>query len=260
MANKIALLLLAGIVISATGAGAALGLYVSGSGPFADAGGDETGDAATPTVTAAGGESSSDEEGTGNSEGTATPTVTPTGAEGPIWTETGTPTVTPTPETIPADSFNETRIASFVVAEIDERRAEQGRNGLRSLPELGRMATNHSRRMSEQGYVSHDAGGYTTEERYRRNDLHSRCQMPDDTNTGIREGSKIETVAKVSAGSELGGRLNRDDREVAVDAVGTWFNRSAEREKLINRNADTVGVGVVVTADNRAYITVDLCT
>lgn len=259
MANKIALLLLAAIVVTATGTGAALGLYISGSGPFADsdAGGD-AGPTPTPTVTpASGGE---DTGGRGTADGDRTADPTPTDTAGPMWTATATPTVSPTPATVPPDEFNETRIASLVVAEINERRAERGTDGLRTLPEVARMATNHSRRMSDQGYVSHAAGGFTTEERYRRNDLHDRCRMPDDTNTGIREGSDIETVDKVSAGGEFDGRLNRDERAVAADAVRNWFAQSTEREKLLNRNAGSLGVGVVVTADNHAYITVDLCT
>lgn len=257
MADKIALLLLAGIVISATGAGAALGLYVSESGPFADAGDAGTGDAATPTVTAASegsADGSEEEGGSGDAGGTASQPATPTATEGPI------PTGTPPAETAAADSFSETRIASLVAEAVNDRRVERDLEKLRRDDELTWMATNHSHRMTEQRYVSHSAGGFTTEERYRRNDLYDRCTIPDDSNTGVRDGSDIETLDKVSAGTEFDGRLNSDERAVAMDAVENWFNQSEERRKLTNRNAGSLGVGVVVTTDNRAYITVDLCT
>lgn len=258
MANKIALLLLAAIVVTATGAGAALGLYVSGSGSLADLGGGGGGDGggdATPTPATDGGDAES-----GGDRTTTTTATTPTESatdESVSWTDT--PAATPTPETVPPESFDESNIETLVVEEINERRAELGKDSLRALPEIDRMAGNHSRRMAAQRYASHAAGGYTTEERYRRNDLHDRCRMADDTNTGIQGGSAIETVTKVSAGSELNGRNNRDDRAVAVDAVENWFDEPAKREKLLNRNAGTLGVAVVVTERNRAYVTVDLC-
>jgi len=264
MANKIALLLLAAIIVTATGAGAALGIYVSGSGSLADLAGGGDGDQATPTPAPDGGNA-----GGGGDQATATPaptatptpTPTPTPTENPaVWTDTPTPTATPTPETVPPESFDESNIEALVADEINDRRAEIGKDSLRTLPEIDRMAANHSRRMAAQRYASHAAGGYTTEERYRRNDLQDRCRMPDDTNTGIRDGSDIETVTKVSAGSELDGRNNRDDSEVASAAVENWFAQEAEREKLVNRNAETLGIGVVVTGENRAYVTVDLCS
>jgi uncharacterized protein YkwD len=255
MANRTALLLLAAIVVTATGAGAVLGLYVSGWGPFTDAGGaDGDGGTATPTATDASGESTDGNDGPGDAEATAGP-ATPTGTEGVAMTSTPTPL-----ETVAADSFNETRIALLVAAEINDRRDERGLWTLRHDDTLSRMATNHSRRMNEQGYVSHAAGGFTTEDRYRRNDLSDRCGIPDDSNTGLREGSEIETLDEVSAEAAFGGRLNRDERGVAADAVESWFNRTEERRKLTDRNAGSVGTGVVVTAANRAYITVDLCT
>lgn len=256
MANKIALLLLAAIVVTATGAGAALGLYVSGSGSLADlGGGDDGGGDATPTPATDGGDAGSGGDRTPTPT-TTTPTESATD-ESVSWTDT--PASTATPETVPPESFNESNIEALVVEAINERRAELGKDSLRALPEIDRMAGNHSRRMAAQRYASHAAGGYTAEGRYRRNDLHDRCRMADDTNTGIQDGSAIETVTKVSAGSELNGRNNRDDRAVAVDAVENWFDEAAEREKLVNRNAGTLGVAVVVTERNRAYVTVDLC-
>lgn len=252
MASKLALLLLGGIVISAAGAGAALGLYVGGSGPFADAG-DGAGTPATPTVTAAseGSADGPEEDGSGDAESTTGPGATPTATEGP--------TATPPVETVAADSFNQTRIASLVAEAVNDRRAERNLGNLRRDDELARIATSHSRRMSEQRYVSHSAGGFTTEDRYRRNGLYDQCRVPDDSNTGLRDGSDIETLDKVSAGTEFDGRLNSDERAVAVDAVENWFNRTEERRKLTNRNVGSLGIGVIVTADNRAYITADLC-
>jgi len=273
MANKIALLLLGGIVVTATSAGAAIGVYLGDGGPLLESGGDGEGGSAAPTSTltatatvatdAGGGDGggSSDDgggtatEGPGSTDTTPPPTSTGT----PPPTATPEPDATATPGPVRPDSFNETKVRLLVVDEINDRRVERGLEKLRSDEVLTRMAGNHSRRMSEQGYVSHAAGGYTTEERYRRNDMYDACKIADDTNTGIRTGDAIETLDKVSAGGEFDNRTNRNEREIAVDGVENWFGTDSERRKLTYENAERIGVGVHVSGSNRAYLTVDLC-
>lgn len=267
MADKLALLLLGGILVTATGAGAAIGIYIGGDGPLLDSVGGVGAADATATASAADasggpGEGGTDGGGTERQSATPAPTATPNGATDdgpPPSTATPTETRTPTPGPLGPDSLNETRIELLVVAEINDRRVERGLQKLRRDEVLFRMAGNHSRRMSRQGYVSHAAGGYSTEERYRRNDRYDACKIPDDSDTSIRTGEAIETVDKVSAGWEFDNRTNRNESQVARDAVGNWFAQDSEREKLTYEAAEYLGVGVHVSGSNRAYVTVDLC-
>ena len=283
MANKIALLLLAGIVLMAVGAGAAIGLYLSGGG-----GGDAGTPSPTPAPAGGGSATPTPTAGTATTNGTtptadgATATATPTGAptatptptatatpdlpltatpaptDSPTPTATGTPTATPTPQPVSPAGFNATRIEVLVREEINDRRAERGLERLFVRDGMPRMAKNHSRRMARQGYASHAAGGFSTEDRYERNGFF--CGIPDDTNTDTRTGDAIETVDKVSAGQEFNGQYNRNEREIARDAVENWFADQEERTKLTYENAGSLGVGVVVSGSGRAYVTVDLCT
>ncbi|PSP98449.1 hypothetical protein BRC89_07835 [Halobacteriales archaeon QS_4_70_19] len=252
MANRLALLLLGGVLVTATVAGAAIGVYVGGDGPLLSSFGSDGGETGTPTVAA----TPTPTDGTDGSGG-STATATPTDND-PVITPT-TPAATSELRTVPASEFNESRIAELVGEEINDRRRARGQRILLVDDVLARMATNHSRRMSQQGYVSHAAGGYTTEERYRRNDRYEECQLPNDDNTATQAGHELETLRKVSAGAPFDGQTNRDEREVAQDAVGDWFAKDAARKKLTYEAAGDLGVGVEVTANNRAYITVDVC-
>jgi uncharacterized protein YkwD len=291
MANKIALLLLAGIVLTAVGAGAAIGLYLTGGGDGGTASPTPAsgGGAATPTATAGnatgGGANATANGTTATPTGTGTtatpsaaPTATPTTAptptatatpdlpltptppptDSPTPTATGTPTATPTPQPVSPAGFNETRVEVLVREEINDRRAERGLDRLFVRDGMPEMAKNHSRRMADQGYPSHAAGGFSTRQRYERNGF-GFCGIPDDTNTDSREGDAIETIDKVSAGQQFDGRYNRNEREIARDAVENWFADGEERTKLTYENAGSLGVGVVVSGSGHAYLTVDLC-
>lgn len=252
MANRLALLLLGGVLVTATAAGAAIGVYVGGDGPVLDSIGSDAGGTPTPAVAA----TPTSAGGTGGSGGsTATGTATDSGPG----TGSTTPTATTERGTVAPAEFNETRIAELVAEEINDRRRARDQRTLLADDVLARMATNHSRRMSQQGYVSHAAGGYTTEDRYRRNGRYEECRIPNNNYTYMQEGQDLETLRKVSAGAPFEGRTNRDEREVAQDAVEDWFSRASEREKLTYDAASYLGVGVEVTADNRAYVTVDVC-
>jgi uncharacterized protein YkwD len=249
MAKKVALFLLAGVVVSAMGVGAAIGVHLGG-GSLLGVGGGDGGAAATPTPSAS------------PTDGPVDPSPTPAVTATPVATSTSAATVTPSPspESMSPDEFDEGRIEQLVRAAVNDRRRARGLEPLRMDGRLREMAGNHSRRLDAQGYLSHAAGGDTTEERYRRNGLHDDCGVADDNETSIRTGDALETLAKVSAGSEFGGSYNRDERAVAVDAVSGWFDEADARRKLTYENAGRLGVGVHVGAGGRAYVTVDLCT
>ena len=256
MVNKVALGILAVIVLTAMTVGGLVGLQLGGGSLGGPGAGTTTpgpgtatpGGDTTPTPTTA-------------PTATATPTPEPT----PTRTATPTPEPTPTPvPTVAASEFNETRIELFVAAIINNERKERNRKTLDSHGPLDEMAVFHSDNMAGQGFVSHVAAGFTTAERYDRFELENRCKVTDDTNTGIRKDQELETVAKTVAGQvytddEGNRRINRDEQDVAVTVLREWFEEDESRRKLLLRNADEIGVGVVVEEDGDTWVTVDLC-
>jgi uncharacterized protein YkwD len=255
MVNKVALGILAVIVLTAMTVGGLVGLQLGG-GSLGEGG---PGATATPTVTPDGG----GESPTSSLTPTATPTPTPTAT--PTATPTPTPEPTPTPvPTVSPSEFNETRIEQLVVAVLNDEREERDRKPLDTHGPLTEMARFHSENMADQGFVSHAAAGFTTAERYDRYDLENRCKVTDDTNTGVRDDEELETVAKTVAGQvytdgEENRRINRDEQDVAVTVLRKWFDENEQRRKLLLRNADEIGVGVVVDDDGDVWATVDLC-
>jgi uncharacterized protein YkwD len=255
MVNKVALGILAVIVLTAMTVGGLVGLQLGG-GSLGDGGGLGDGDpSTTPTATPT--------NGAGGSTSAATATATPTPEPTATATPTPEPTATPVPTVAPSE-FNETRVELFVTAILNDEREERGIQTLDSHGPLDEMARFHSENMAGQGYVSHAAAGFTTAERYDRYELDNRCKVTDDSNTGIRDDEELETVAKTVAGQvykdgEGNHRINRDEQDVAVAVLQKWFDRTDDRRKLLLQNADEIGVGVVVDDDGDTWVTVDLC-
>lgn len=235
MVNKVALGILAVIVLTAMTVGGLVGLQLGGEGSL------DVGGTPTPTPTPAASE-------TGTS---ATPTPTPTA------------TPTPTPEPIEPGEFNESRIETELYEGLNDERTSRNDPELNLRADLTEMARFHSDNMAEQGFASHGAAGYTTEERYEEFDL-GDCRVPDDSNTGIRRGESLETVTKTFAGrpyetADNETRISETEREVAQRALEKWFADTDERRKLLLQEADAVGVGVTMTEEGAVYVTVNLC-
>jgi uncharacterized protein YkwD len=245
MVNKVALGILAVIILTAMAVGGLVGLQLSG---------DEPSDGATPTPATTPTPSPTPSSGSSGSDGAGSGGGTPT----------ATPTPTPTPTVSPAD-LDATRIEREVRAAINTRRTDRGMGTLADESRIDEMALNHSRAMAGQGYVAHDAAGFTTMDRYEAFGLADRCRIPDNSNTGIREGEALETVDKKIAGQNY--TFASDGRTVPIDdevtagraAVDTWFATSETRQKLLLEEASVAGVGVVVTERGGIYVTVDLC-
>lgn len=252
MVNKVALGILAVIVLTAMTVGGLVGLQLSG---------DEEPDEATPTPTttptptpasASDGSDGSDEGGDGESGDGESGDVTPT------------PTPEPTP-TVSAAHYDATLIEEEVRVAINERRADRGMQRLAMDERIREMARNHSRTLSELGYVTHDAGGLTAADRYEAFDLDERCRVPDNSNSGIRRGRELETLDKKTFGENY--TFASEDRTVTIEnettaaraAVDSWFTSEEQRRKLLLEAASAVGVGVTITDRGDLYVTVDLC-
>lgn len=196
---------------------------------------------ATTTVTATDG---------GGTAGTAT--ATPTADNGD--TPTGTVTATSTGTATPAPEIDESALEAAVIERVNDRRTERGVGPLSTLDTLTSMARFHSDNMAAQGYLSHVAGGFTAAERYEEYELADRCRIADDSNTGVREDEELEVIGRVTVGEN-----GTTEAALADAAVTTWFAQDEPRTRLTYQNAERVGVGVNVTDEGQAYLTVNLC-
>lgn len=244
MVNKVALGILAVIVLTAMAVGGLVGLQLSDDGSPGEA---------TPTPA---------------STPTSTPTPTPTagtpgtdaGADGTASAGEGTPRPTASPPT-----YDAALIEEEVRAAINTRRDDRGMRRLASDDPLDRMALNHSRAMARLGYVTHDAEGFTTADRYEAFGLADRCRIPDNSDRGVQSGQGLETVDKKNIGQNYTfGTDNRtvligNETQVARATVDTWFADRTQRQKLLLEDAREAGVGAVVTPEGDVYVTVDLC-
>ncbi|MEF8788818.1 MAG: CAP domain-containing protein [Haloarculaceae archaeon] len=243
MVNKVALGILAVIILTAMTVGGLVGLQLSGDSSPGEANRTATPD---PTPTSTPGTPGADAAGDGTGDGAPTPTSTPT------------PTATPV-------NYDESEIEATVRAAINDRRADRGMQPLEREDLLQRMALNHSRAMSRQGYVSHAAGGLTAADRYEAFGLADRCRIPDNSDRGIRTGRGLETVDKKGFGANY--TFASDNRTVRITnettaaraAVDTWFAGEEPRQTLLLEEASVAGVGAVVTDEGDVYVTVDLC-
>ena len=260
--NKVALGILAVIILTAMTVGGLVGLQLGGG----SLGGDSSGEgAATPETTPA-----------PAATPTATPTPTPTTSLTPTPTPrpTTSPTLTVTPTarpaatrtsvpTIAASQFEEAELECAVRNILNDVRGGQDVTVLRSYDPLDEMAAFHSGDMADQGFVSHAAAGFSTAERYSRYDLDSRCLVPREGG-GVRDDQALEVIGKTVAGQvytddEGDRRINRDDRDIAERLLMDWFDDDVSTEKLLTPNAEEIGVGVIVQSDGDVYATVDLC-
>ncbi|MEF8840793.1 MAG: CAP domain-containing protein [Haloarculaceae archaeon] len=246
MVNKVALGILAVIILTAMTVGGLVGLQLSGDGSPGEATPTST---PTPTPTATPGTPGANATANGTADG---------GADAP------TPTSTPA-HTVSPPQYDENLIEQEVRAGINVRRDERGMDRLIGDEPVDRMALNHSRAMARLGYVTHDAGGFTTAERYEAFGLADRCRIPDNSDRGIRTGRELETVDKKKIGQnytfQTDGRTEplENETQVARATVDAWFADRTQRQKLLLEDARVAGVGAAVTPKGDVYVTVDLC-
>jgi uncharacterized protein YkwD len=268
MVNKIAVILVGGIILVGVVVIGGVAALVLGDGGTAGTG---TPGAVQPTAlpTDIAGTATAATATAGGS--TVTPTPTPTATATP----TATPTPTPQP-TVALSEFDHRRIEVLVARMINDRRAEQGLDRLATNSSVANrvraMARNHSHMMSEEGKLSHTINGKNSTQRYRDNDLFTRCQWqaPGDEaiikpNVNQFEGnqSALEAVEYAKAGRQYedGGekKFLRDDRAVARELVEGFWDDIRHRPRLLLDNARYLGVGVEKNQDGEVFVTANLC-
>ncbi|MFB6073670.1 MAG: CAP domain-containing protein [Haloarculaceae archaeon] len=263
MVNKVVVGIVGLIVLTAMLVGALVGTQLGGTGSAGPA----TNATATPTATAAPTATATGTPtapGTGGQTATSTPTATATATSTP--TANGSPT--PTPERrIDPGAFDAATIEDRIEAGINDRREARGLDPLQTegatASHLRRMARNHSATMAETGEVTNDAGGNSSAQRFRQNDLFQTCKFATGSGVIKPAHDNFETVGRTIAGrpyqEDDRRRFNANETAVAGAVVGNWFGSDFFRPRLTYENAGRLGVGVVVTDDGEVYATAEVC-
>lgn len=267
MVNKVAVVLVGGIVLVAVVVIGGVAALVLGSGGDAGQTGTPTAVEPVPLTTT----------GPASPTATGTPVATPGRTTTPTPTATPTATRTPTPQpTVALSEFDHHRIEVLVVRMINDRRADAGLDTLRSNTTTPRrvreMARGHSNAMAEEGKVAHSINGRTSTDRYTESDLYNTCQwtaeggeaiIKPDRSTFESGENVLETIGYAKAGREYdddGERKFHDtNREIAEEIVADWFSDPTFQRRLTLPNARFLGVGVEITRFGEVYATANLC-
>lgn len=260
MVNKAALGVLGVIVIVSMGIGVLIGMQLGGDtgvGGGNGTGDDSNGPTPVPVTTGS----------TPTPLPTAGPTPTPGG--GPATPSAETTIALPDRTTVPSRRFDEDVIARFAKQFINERRIAQGRSELeidgQTVASIDRMAHGHSVHMADEGVLSHNIGGNSSEDRYRMAGLHSTCRFASETESYLitAESNNLEVITRTAAGRAYQDdgetQFNENERQVARAIVQNWFDGMVSRPRLLYENAEHVGVGVEVTQDGTVYATANVC-
>lgn len=269
MVNKVAVLLVGGIVVVGVVVIGGVAAFVLGSGgPAGDATPTAVDETPLPSPTANG-------PGTATDGPAATPSTTATATV--TGTPTATPTATPRPTVLPSE-FDDDEIERHIAELINERREADGLDPLRldgsTSNSVTEMARDHSAAMAEEGEAVHVIDGNTSTDRYHQYELYTTCRWrqpggesfaSSDHNgiTGSENG--FEAVARTIAGREYEDDgdtfFHRDEEAVAEHIVDEWWNSTLPpyADRLTLPNARHLGVGVEITQYGEVYATANIC-
>jgi len=270
--------------------GAVLGFLLGGTGA-----GTQAADA-DPTVTPVPAESAADTPATAAPGGaptestTVAPTNTPIRGESPAPTATATltPTMVPTPTPTVAAStpvrpgetpsrtpmlirrFDSEEIEYELRGLLNEWREKQGLEPFRVangtlVAELNAMATSHSVEMANASKLAYTIDGRSSADRYRAHDLYLNCVFDADHNAYVVTPSNndLEVLAKTYAGTTYetanGTDYNANETAVAEDLFEFLMANDLHRDKLAERNASRIGIGIEITRNNEVFLTGNLC-
>jgi len=162
-----------------------------------------------------------------------------------------------TDETEPnVTEMNVSEVAVGIYREVNRRRGNNSLTPLRSDGDLSRVAMNHSRNMSESGYVGHTDPSGEGVERYRY-----ECRQI----SGFGNFSYSENLAKSWYGRRgvfPDGHTEMVDAEdeVVRNVVGSWMDSEAHRTRLLRSEWGSTGVGVALNDSGAVYVAQVFCT
>lgn len=143
---------------------------------------------------------------------------------------------------------------------VNKERRKQGLQLLEWNDALARIAGNHSRDMSKRNYVDH----YSPEGR----DFSYRYRQ-EGFSCAVREGKTIHMGAENIALNYLYGSVttvnnvafydwNSEDA-IAETTVRGWMNSPGHRKNILTPYFKSEGIGVVISPDDKVYITQNFC-
>jgi len=125
------------------------------------------------------------------------------------------------------------------------------------------MAENHSIAMMRAGTVAHTIDGVASEDRYKQNDLYTRCQINFGNYVERADNNALEVVGASVAGQTYtyngSERFNANETAVADALTEEWLSNDRLRDRLLIENANRMGVGIVVNTNSKVYATVNVC-
>lgn len=152
---------------------------------------------------------------------------------------------------------------------VNEVRAARGRRPLRWSDALRVLALRHSRDMARRGYFSHTSPeGTDVTDRARRMGL--TCARPTgDGRTVLGLGENLFMLYRYAGYQDTYRRgepaparreyMWRTEEEVVQTVVEGWMQSTGHRENLLRPHFETEGLGIVLTADDRIYVTQAFC-
>jgi uncharacterized protein YkwD len=143
---------------------------------------------------------------------------------------------------------------------VNKERRKQGLQSLEWDDALARIAGNHSRDMAKRNYVDH----YSPEGR----DFSYRYRQ-EGFSCAVREGRTIHMGAENIALNYLYGSVttvnnvafydwNSEDA-IAETTVQGWMNSPGHRKNILTPYFKSEGIGVVISPDDKVYITQNFC-
>ena len=153
--------------------------------------------------------------------------------------------------------LNDSLIERQVLRQVNEEREAHGLRGLREYDSLSGVSRNHSRNMSETGYVRHvtPSGGNI-----------SRYSETCESLAGFGKFTYSENIAQTWHGKKVvspdrnGTVSPRTEEEVGRNVVNIWMNSSSHRKALLGDDWRSTGVGVVSNESGAVFATQSFCT
>lgn len=174
------------------------------------------------------------------------------------------------PESVPARSFSEADIGTYVIQYVNEARNESGLQPLRTdgttAERLQLMAQNHTDSMAATDRLDHKVDGMNSADRYEANGLYQTCEFNvNDNYLETADNNDLEAIGQTVAGqtytNETGAeQFNGDDAAVARTLVDEWLSDPTDERLLLVPDAGRIGVGVSVDDTGTVYATVNFCS
>jgi uncharacterized protein YkwD len=149
------------------------------------------------------------------------------------------------------------KLEGMILRSVNRERAKRGLERVELSENLSDIARNHSRNMSESGYVAHVDPSGENVTRYR------------ETCKGISRFGNLsysENIARSWFGEKVvppgGGEpsLVDSEKDVVENVVGGWIESDWHRENMLDDEWRTTGIGVVSNESGAAFATQSFCS